>query len=1184
MGNSTASKPIETRRALRSKSIAEKKIAKMEQDFDAKSSGYMLDESVCAVQFELRKKASSSSSKEASPSKDQESFNSIVVFALDTSGSMAGSAIAAATSGVAYLWKKLIEEHGCTHEQLVLTTFSSVSKVHNLDPRADQACAEIRRISASGGTNFRASFDTIGRCAKQSDSAHVTVVFFTDGQDTSRGWSRGGAGVRAAHLQESIDVFAAMLNGRAGSSTILTIGFTGDHDATLLGDLTKLGSNAGAFQYVESAPQIGDAMESVLGLVGGATTLSARVVASAQQQQATFKLFLDEVPAPSADELAEMADALDDYDDEVELDGDAASYASSATASASAGGIDMRASLRGAVYVPLGVLDACGWLLSVVVSEGGEERAIDVEVARVDSLECDAEVRLVADYVSRSVTDMMVDVAKSDTPRARLNAIGASLKGIDAVVQRQQARVMKERARTRKKHMPTLQECIALLGQFRSTLASAQAGTLTNQKIAALNAVAYSRQISKRGLRKKMDERLQANVALMDRLEDMVDRAVQKIDFDALERRYSAGEVAEFGVCALSNMNWVDALRDGDALSLAINVSRSEAAIADPSKVRVNDIHETVVCADAFLDAVQFRLQKAGGDAASSAAAHGGFNASADTAICVAGDGREPISGALPLYICEEHWSVAQLRMKPVMGWTATLDVLGYSFGQIVAVPFLVLAKAASLRHGRAAQFKAIYDTCVAIYRLASRGIGGAPKLSDSVAALWRRYAVDNDRSARTIDAVANNAIFLMHALCAVAAGDIARPSRATFRALAARIADEELRRVQPGALRQRQPAETDAEIDALLDFVARRDVQPLVDNFQRAETRRRASSAKPASAYESTMLAALRRAGASPSSASSSSSGKQSADASTSTESDDASEVALPAFNVDSALATSAARGAIAEQKRRFDAYVAPLVDCGDLFCVEASSSSAADNDECEAGADNEADADVAALVSSAATLDSVGAASDVVKLAVYVQNRLHATNAARRTAIEQGTYVDFLADGGDDAAARDYLAALHRQRVESVYQSGVAGVLSTLNASAANERASIFGQTLSIVEAAGTVLGTCQGQPIFAEFLAQLERQRCPLAIDKLRLLLNGEYEGVPLICDKIGNGNGTQPVVWTPGRVHFARLFSQLRSELSIDGWKQLLPMHAAVLDRRLDREQRTIKNQNQDEIEA
>ena len=54
---------------------------------------------------------------------------------------------------------------------------------------------------------------------------------------------------------------------------------------------------------------------------------------------------------------------------------------------------------------------------------------------------------------------------------------------------------------------------------------------------------------------------------------------------------------------------------------------------------------------------------------------HGGFERGTSAQVVV-GEGREPITGALPLFINPQHWSMAKLQAKPLLGWMCTLNPL----------------------------------------------------------------------------------------------------------------------------------------------------------------------------------------------------------------------------------------------------------------------------------------------------------------------------------------------------------------------------------------------------------------------------------------------------------------------------------------------------------------------------
>ena len=61
---------------------------------------------------------------------------------------------------------------------------------------------------------------------------------------------------------------------------------------------------------------------------------------------------------------------------------------------------------------------------------------------------------------------------------------------------------------------------------------------------------------------------------------------------------------------------------DGDCVCLSLNATRSEAAIVDPSRIRINDVFETVISARSFLNAVMFSKS----DKKEELGIHGGFD------------------------------------------------------------------------------------------------------------------------------------------------------------------------------------------------------------------------------------------------------------------------------------------------------------------------------------------------------------------------------------------------------------------------------------------------------------------------------------------------------------------------------------------------------------------------------
>ena len=126
------------------------------------------------------------------------------------------------------------------------------------------------------------------------------------------------------------------------------------------------------------------------------------------------------------------------------------------------------------------------------------------------------------------------------------------------------------------------------------------------------------------------------------------------------------------GTCIISCNNYIDALENCDCLCLTLDIERPEAAIMDPSRVIIKNINPSFITAETFLDAVKFSLE----NAQDPVDCHGGFNLhTAESCKLFSGQSRENITGAMPIFINDAHWSVAKEKMKPIMGFMATLNV-----------------------------------------------------------------------------------------------------------------------------------------------------------------------------------------------------------------------------------------------------------------------------------------------------------------------------------------------------------------------------------------------------------------------------------------------------------------------------------------------------------------------------
>ena len=260
-----------------------------------------------------------------------------------------------------------------------------------------------------------------------------------------------------------------------------------------------------------------------------------------------------------------------------------------------------------------------------------------------------------------------------------------------------------------------LLEVRELVAEFYSLLKDLQSGYMTNDKIASLNALAY-RKMAKKGLQKKMDVRTQNNVSVINKVYEVVKESALKIDYDSLYKNH--GDLCKkIGECIYSANNFIEALKDEDCLCLTYDIARSEAAVMDPTQVVIKDVLPSFIGVASFLTSAEYALK-------CNPQAHGGFDKKSQGEI-IKGVARESITGVLPLYICEENWNVARQLMKPALGWTVTLDPLGYSYSQIKTVPFLVLSKLYTMDKSEASEFlkfqiSLVEETCTQIIKEAS--------------------------------------------------------------------------------------------------------------------------------------------------------------------------------------------------------------------------------------------------------------------------------------------------------------------------------------------------------------------------------------------------------------------------------------------------------------------------------
>jgi hypothetical protein len=106
-----------------------------------------------------------------------------------------------------------------------------------------------------------------------------------------------------------------------------------------------------------------------------------------------------------------------------------------------------------------------------------------------------------------------------------------------------------------KEFFPQLLETKELVTEFYAKLKDFQSGQINNDKVAALNALAY-RKVTKKGLQRKLDARTQNNIGVINKAYDVVKEATSKMNFNELQNKY--GDLADkIGCCVFSASNFI---------------------------------------------------------------------------------------------------------------------------------------------------------------------------------------------------------------------------------------------------------------------------------------------------------------------------------------------------------------------------------------------------------------------------------------------------------------------------------------------------------------------------------------------------------------------------------------------------------------------------------------------------
>ncbi|CAG8573990.1 2824_t:CDS:2 [Ambispora gerdemannii] len=1020
---------------------------------------------------------------------------SIALFiCLDISGSMAGSGIRQAKQAILTLLEGVLTTGACKEEEVTCFFFN-----HGCQevPFADNPSLRWE----NGG--IKAYFENIAATGGTNFSAvYESIVKHISNVKTDLAVIFFTDGQTTPVSQEKQDALAHALSHSKYGTEVHTVGFTGDHDAVILSWLTKLGTKQGNFQYVKSSSDIPNTMKTTLELL-----------------------------------------ALGDRNVFVKI-----------------GGQELQTSFdnegRGRLVLTGENKNVRDKKITILKEKEGVNTHIVDALREVNQSDPEATL-LTIPFIQHEITRLTNEVVANsdeDGDREKLNEIANEAEKYDAKLNVILENAFKIKSIWRN---VTIQQCMnvkSILNNFKDLLSEALKGTLTNEKIATFNNLAY-KNVTKSRLKKRLDERTIKNIAQMEAIEERLQALIKSIDFDELDQNESEENKSTF-TCTLTTDNYIEAMREGECMCLALDIARPEAAIADPTQLKIKTINQTFLTSDAFMTSVGHALEEN-----TEENVHGGFQGPSFGASVIKGIAREDITGILPLYINEKHWQIAKERIKPILGYMTTLDVFGYSYAQLTTIPFLILGKAFTdtSMDFRRVQFKLILETCDAIYKQATN-------LREENKVLFEKYT--KSPLNRTIDSVANHEVLFGHLLCAVRCGDVSLAQVHSYiqSGMIKYAVEETIRRRLNRNIGNLEEQLNNTQM--LLGIDQKEYFDEPIHEFSKAYAiyvkEVKDSKKSVNDRYSSAFLAELALTNNTDQMEVESNYNKSEQDANRM----DVDEIIAPTVKTkpyDSSkfkvIPTSIQ--VLNKIKNIMSESVEIILRYRTIFewAIRANSVNFLNFPEFNKFVPEK----------TPYTDNFFKRFSPKVQLATILQAYIHRQNSTRREAAEGSTPTIVFFEPFSETTADNILSIQFDECVSSTLKRSASEIIASYTKQANNAVGFDFWEATSPEEAAGLLIldVKCRGTKIYAQIIKAFQKPHMPLAREKLEMMVSGSWKGVRLFKDMFTKL--PEKAVWIPSRQNLYRtLTAQKESVPDVRFWTTLIPSAKTYIEHQFDQE--------------
>ncbi len=579
------------------------------------------------------------------------SRNRDIIILIDKSGSMSGNPI----DKIKIIVNQLLDFMKENIKLKSLSIYSFDDQVHgifekNIDSFSDHIYKFsnfVNNIQANGGTIFSKPLNSISDFIWSSESVDLlTVILLTDGEvcqdDKEKNYFKLNNSIK--RLKESIQL-------RTSATEFHTLGFSKDHDPIFLDQITTLSYNMqGTYQFIKEVADLENAFENISFILQSDEAICGNFMSVTKQindVKVKFNTMKDIVPNNLQYETDVIITDVTDTE----------------------------------------ILSLKECYLEICLNVGQSVKIFPSNITEIGKSDKITSFKIDMKLIHNSlqnISQKLVNSSKNQIPECQLDLLNQefiALRNKFNNSQRDFFQIPISKREEIREYLKSISDYINILFEL---INSAYKNKINNEIIAKVNSLAYKEIINKKIL-KRLEKRTSQNVKLLNDINIQIKDHLRNLNFEDLEKKYIE-TVMDIGDCFLSCNNFIESMKEGDCLCITFNVSRDELTIMKPSSLIINQVFPTIVSANSFLDAIKFSMN-------ASKLNSGGFDPNNKESSIIKGTANENINGCLPIFICKEHWNFAKLLMIPILGWTCTLDPIGYSVDQRRVIPFLLLNK-----------------------------------------------------------------------------------------------------------------------------------------------------------------------------------------------------------------------------------------------------------------------------------------------------------------------------------------------------------------------------------------------------------------------------------------------------------------------------------------------------------